>query len=91
MFPPTADRSFIGFIKSKPGSGILLEHDLFREPQTHLFAIMLGNYPNKAINSSSVRPRSAASGLTGAGRGGSGHTVGPVGFRDNGTAGARTV
>ena len=31
MFPPTADRSFIGFDESKPGSGILFEHELFRE------------------------------------------------------------
>ena len=53
---------------------------------------MLWNYPNKAINSSSVRARNAASGLIGAGRGGIGRTVGPVGLRDDGAVfAARTA
>jgi hypothetical protein len=90
MFPLTADRSFIGVNESKPGFGILLEHDLFPK-QLCTFGIALCSYPNKAINSSSVRPRSAANGLTGTGRGGSDRTVGPVGFRDVGIAGGRTV
>ena len=63
----------------------------FSAKQAATFRIMLLNYPNKAINSSSVRPRNAASGLIGAGRGGIGRTVGPVGLRDDGVFAARTA
>jgi hypothetical protein len=77
------------FDESKPGCSILFEHEFFQTDAT--FRIMLWNYPNKAINSSSVRARKAANGLIGAGRG-IGRTVGPAGLREgDGLFAARTA